>query len=468
MHSSQSSNSQQTVENVDASADRKIKGKDILYCIITWILRIVLGAVFLFSGFTKGVDPWGSLYKVNDYLAALGISMPGSVVLVGVFLLCIIEFLIGMSLLLGCYRRSAPIGALLMMAIMLPLSLWIAIADPVADCGCFGDALLISNWATFGKNIAITAGLIWIVKFNLRYKGLISPAFQWMAVIASGAYLAIIGLWGYQVQPLIDFRQYKIGTSLISEDSHSEDPSFIFVYEKNGKKYEFSDTDIIPDDPEYKFIERREIYSDNSEKEKLSGDFRVWDRDVEEDVTDEAIDSEGKQILILIPSVKDISASTTWKINALHDWASNHNIDVDAVVAADSGDLDEWEDLSMPQYDIYISDDTVIKEVARGNPAIVYLVNGKVGWKSTLAALDDAYFDNPKENSDINKFSRDYSTILRNMTVIYTAVMILLIIISMIPRIAGRFHPWQLKKLRSNHGDKALHEESSSHDTTVR
>ena len=147
--------------------------------------RIVTGGVFVFSGFVKGIDPWGTVYKMDEYLVAMGMPLYDSLILAGVFGLCALEFLIGIYLIFGCYRKSAPMLALLFMCVMLPLTLWIAIADPVADCGCFGDALVISNWATFWKNVAITCLIIWLIKSNRRVPCIITPAFQWMAFVAT-------------------------------------------------------------------------------------------------------------------------------------------------------------------------------------------------------------------------------------------------------------------------------------------
>ncbi|MDE6298326.1 MAG: DoxX family membrane protein, partial [Muribaculaceae bacterium] len=148
---------------------------------LTWILRIFVGGVFMFSGLTKAIDPWGTLYKVEDYLQVMGLDIWPNLKLVGVFGLCAIEFLTGIFILAGCFRRSAAIMAAVIMAFMLPFSLWIAIDDPVADCGCFGDAFIISNWATFWKNVVISSAILWLIKNNKKCRWLVTPALQWIA-----------------------------------------------------------------------------------------------------------------------------------------------------------------------------------------------------------------------------------------------------------------------------------------------
>ena len=414
-------------------------------------MRLLVGAVFIYSGFVKAVDPWGTLYKFEEYVTAMGIPMFHSLLVAGVFALCALEFCIGICALLGCYRRSTPICAAAMMAVMLPLTLWIAIADPVADCGCFGDALIISNWATFWKNVIISAAIVWLLRFNRRAVTVISPAFQWMAIIASLLFIFAISLYGYMVQPLIDFRPYEIGKPIAessagknadasNDDSADEDEQFVFVYEKDGEKKEFTVDDNLPDEEDgWKFIERKELSPKSKpiKNAKKGGDdaaFRLWDNESGEDVTDKAIRHNGRQILLLMPDLKDASIAVTWNINSLYGWATKHNIDLIAVVSGTESDIADWKDLSMPEYPIYTADDTAIKEVARGNPAVVYTENGIVKWKSTLSSLNTDDFNAPGTPGDPKLFARNSSRTLFNLTAIYLAVMAVVIILSMTPR----------------------------------
>ena len=184
--------------------------------IVTWIFRIIVGCVFIISGFVKAIDPWGSLYKFEEYIAALGVPMLHTLLLTGVFGLCALEFLIGIFTIAGCYRKSCPVVALIFMCIMLPLTLWIAICNPVSDCGCFGDYIILSNWATFWKNVIIILMVIWLVKFNRFFTAIISPAFQWMAFVISLVFIITISIHGYIDQPFLDFRPYKAGKEIVN------------------------------------------------------------------------------------------------------------------------------------------------------------------------------------------------------------------------------------------------------------
>ena len=230
--------------------------------LLTWLMRFAVGSVFIVSGLTKGIDPWGTYYKTAEYLTAMHFPIEewGNAVLVFAFLLFSVEFSVGVSLFLGCYRKAAPIMAAVFMLVMLPLTLWIAVADPVADCGCFGDFLVISNWATFIKNCLISVAVVWLLKFNTKAMCLIAPSAQWLATVGAAAYIVAVGYIGYWRQPLIDFRPYAVGNRLFAEEDDSEfEPVYAFVYEKDGVEKAFGEDDELPDESDgWTFVRREE------------------------------------------------------------------------------------------------------------------------------------------------------------------------------------------------------------------
>lgn len=361
---------------------------DLVIRILTWFFRIGCGGLFIFSGFVKAIDPWGTLFKIEEYLGVFGIPLSFSLLRLIVFALCAIEFIVGCFLLLGCFRKSCPIFALLIMFFMLPLTAWIAIENPVADCGCFGDAVVISNWATFWKNIALTLGIIWLIKYNLRGMCLITPVFQWLAVVASGIFILVIELVGFFYQPLLEFRQFPEGEELFYTEEGNE--SGIDVFDLN------------------------------------SG----------EDMNEEAMNPDGKELVVMIPKVSMVSPATTWKLNSLYEWSQENDVKMIGIVSGSQEEIEEWEDLSMTAYPLYLADDTTIKEVVRGNPGIVYLDKGKIVWKSTLSAIDVDDFLSPGVSGDATTFSRDNTRLLLNWVFIYLVVMAFLVMISFTPRLA--------------------------------
>jgi len=430
---------------------------------LTWMARVVVGVTFIFSGFTKSVDPWGTLYKIQDYLAAMGLDVWTNLLIVGAFMLCAGEFALGGMLLFGCYRKATPILLTAVMAVMLPLTLWIAIADPVADCGCFGDALIISNWGTFWKNVVLSLLSIWLLKYNEKARCLITPYMQWLGITATGIFIVIVEFFGYSIQPLIDFRPYKVGGPIVElTENDDNDEEFVFVYEKEGKRQDFS-IDNLPDESEgWVFVDRKALKQETSGKNNRSQqnahslNFRIWSEDGEEDITAEVAAPEGKRLFLMMPELAQVSIATTWQINSLYTWANQNNIDMIAVVNGNEKEIEQWRDLSLASYPIYTADDTQIKEVVRGNPAVVYTDNGKIVWKSSLRALNTDDFLAPGTSADPKSFLRDDNKILRDITIGYIIILAALVFLSFTPSVARLlFH----KKTDTTHDGKAHHVE---------
>ena len=400
-----------------------------------WPVRLITGFVFILSGFLKGVDPWGTFYKFEEYIQAFGLNFWHNLVISGVFILCILEFLIGIFLVLGCFRKSVPWVAAFLMCFMLPLTLWIAISNPVSECGCFGDAIVISNWATFWKNVVLSFGIIFLIFYNKDAKCLITPYLQWIVLIVSIIFVLVIEIFGYSYQPLLDFRKFPEGLDLSQESGLSASgPQYLFIYQKENEIREFSENDIPDEDQGWIFKERKLLkednFHDNDNPQDVSLEF--WDKDGDFYNVSEVLDLKGKEIVLLSPDLKKVSMATTWKINSLNEWAQKNDIKMIAIVAGNEKDIDEWEDLSMPDYPIYLADDSLIKQIVRGNPGVILLDDGKIIWKSTLKAIN---IDNltASDNNGLYDFIDNKKSILRNCIFLYIIVLGFFIILSLIP-----------------------------------
>ena len=424
MQSSQSSNSR------SSRLDR------FFHPAVVWVLRFLVGAVFILSGFTKSIDPWGSFYKIGEYLEALGLDIPSSFIVMGAFLLGGIEFVVGFLLLLGCYRRSAVWILLLMMAFMLPLTLYIAVANPVADCGCFGDFLVISNTATFIKNIFLTAMLVYLVPFNHRAEGLFVPYVQWIVGGLLSLYILIVALYGYNVQPLIDFRRFAPGTELLSTTGTDEsgDVDFEFIYEKDGRKESFT-IDNLPDST-WTFIDRKLL----SGSEDISDGFSVIVDG--EDVAPEIIDTETDQFVVTIPELRAVDLSYTYLLNELNDYISERGGSMVALVNGDDKGIEWWRDVSMASYPIYSAEPTLIKELARGRAAIVYLHEGVVEWKRTLSSISYSFVTETPPGEITDRLNPATGYVLNTLTLIFAAIIVVIMILDRSGRLVG----WLIKR----------------------
>lgn len=397
------------------------------------LLRFVVGGVFVFSGFVKAIDPWGSVYKFGEYLTAFGLSDFDGLLLMMAVAVATAEFMLGVFTVVGAYRRFAPVAMLLMMAAMLPLTLYLAVSDIVGNCGCFGDAVVMSNWAAFWKNVALTLGICYLVRYNKKVKNLYGFAVQWIVGFLSLAYALLIAFAGYYYQPLIDFRPYTVGSVLKQNagdkdaESRDEGENYVFVYEKGGERRDFS-IDSLPD-ASWTFVDRHikpdVLAGNHSESDDLH--IAILDKDFQP--ADSVILTEGEQLLFLFPDMKDVGVSYTYLINEMYDYAQSHGISVIGITSASEAELDEWNDLSMASYELYHADDSQIKMLARGNPAVVYLKDGKIEWKRTLQSMS---MDVISADEDMDSLASDFDARkwLGGLTCTYIAAMLLLLIIN--------------------------------------
>ena len=354
--------------------------------VVVILLRIIIGATFVVSGFVKAIDPMGSVYKFQEYFSALQLTtMAGSEVVLA-FIVPALELTLGVMLLTGCLRRATPIMLLAMMAIMLPLTYFLATTNAVPDCGCFGDAIKLSNWQTFWKNVALTLGLIYLVFQNKSVPCIYGPVVQWIVMVLTFALSIVISYIGYAWQPLIDFRPYKVGTHIGSQMAPVSGDDFVFIYEKGGRQQEFS-IDSVPDEEDgWTFVGRKKTTPDLSPAQKAElNAFSIFDNG--NDVTEEVLDSTTNQLLVLIPDFNKVNRAYAFVLNDFARACADKGATLYAVASASQEQIEQWASLTEPTYPIYTGDDSEIKMLARGNPAVVYVENGVVVWKRTFSSL---------------------------------------------------------------------------------
>lgn len=368
MQSSHSSNSAN-----NPAAERRLSTR-----VAVWILRVAVGGLFVMSGLVKAIDPWGFVFKLEDYLAAFGMAIPRSIVLTGAVLVCLYEFIFGLLLATGCCRRVAPWALTVMQAVMLPLTAYIAIANPVSDCGCFGDFWVISNTATFVKNIFITAALVFlIVKGAAVGKPLFRAPIQWLVEIIAALYLIGVSLVGYNMQPLVDFRPFAPGKELVKTDDETDDIKFI--YEKDGNRETFDAYSLPGND--WTYVDRIEPAAATH-----SHSLHILDEDGD-DITADVLPAEGKLLICVIPEPGRADISYTYFLNELHAAADSSGIAMMALLGTGRKGIERWKDVSMASYPCYSAEDTELKELARGIMSLVMVNDGRVVAKATLSSL---------------------------------------------------------------------------------
>lgn len=368
--------------------------KFLLFKTCVWLARIVVGLTFVVSGWAKAVDPWGFIYKIEDYLTVWSIDVAREITLTGAISLSVAEFITGVLIVTGCWRRLSVMVAAGFMTVMLPLTAYIAIADPVPDCGCFGDFIIISNTATFLKNIVLSALVIYLLKYNPRIKGLYRHSLQWQTVAVSMVFVVTVSFIGYRYQPVVDFRPFKTG-SVFPPASAEDDPDVTFVYSKDGEEREYN-IDNLPDST-WTFvsrIDRTDATDDNS--------FAVFDG--YDDVTGLLVSD--KPLLLLV--VNDPGAGYLYRSRLVMQFAAlieREGGEMVAILAADADGVEKWRNLAAIDTDIFTADDTSLKMLARGDTALVYIVDGHIVWKRNIASFSPDLFDSADENVSLNEMS---------------------------------------------------------------
>ena len=316
------------------------------------VCRIVLAVTFVLSGFVKAVDPLGTQYKLHDYLAAMGVGslVPDFVTLVGAVLLAAVEFCLGVLLLFAIRRRMTSRLILILMSIMTALTVWIYIADPVSDCGCFGDALVLTNGETLLKNIVLLACSVVIWKWPLEMVRFISHTNQW--IISNYTALFILFVAGYALYdlPQFDFRPYHVGTNL------------------------------------------REGWQKMMEGEESPySEFFIESLEDGEDVTEEILNDEGYTFLLVSPHLENADDSQLDLINQAYEYAEDNGYTFYCLTASGEKGISRWRDITGAEYPFAQTDETTLKTIIRSNPGLLLLKDGIVIRKWSHNRLPDEY-----------------------------------------------------------------------------
>lgn len=349
--------------------------------ILVEVSRIILGCVFVFSGFVKAVDPLGSTYKFQDYFAAFGMDGLKFIALSSSFFLSGLEFVLGIFLLLAVYRRFTAIVTLLFMSFMTCLTLYLAIKNPVTDCGCFGDALIISNWETFYKNIIL---MVFTVVVFLWYK-LMTPVFSSRSSSLVSLYVCMfilgISTYCYRNLPILDFRPYKIGANIpekmvIPDGAPHDVYETTFIYEKDGVKQEFTLENYPANDPSWKFVDSKSVLVKKGYTPPIH-DFTIVTT-TGEDITQEVLSDTTYSFLLIAHKLDKANDSDVDKINELYDFSQRFGYGYYMLTASTPDQIVEWAENTGAEYKICTADDVTLKTIIRSNPGMMLIKNGTI------------------------------------------------------------------------------------------
>ena len=315
------------------------------------IARLVLAIVLILSGFVKAVDPLGTQYKIHDYLQAVELAqyVPDFITLSAAVLLSAIEFGLGICLLFAIRRRVVTMLTLIMMLVMTPITLWLALANPISDCGCFGDAVVLTNWQTLAKNVVLLILAIIVRRWPLEMMRFISRSNQWIVINYSALFIVAVSGWSLYDLPYFDFRPYHIGTDLRAG----------WLKMMEGEESPYSDF----------FVERLPNIAENDSTQQTLES---------EDITEPMLLNQGYTFLLVSPHLEQADDSQLDRINEVHEYAQDYDYPFYCLTASGKQGIQQWKDRTGAEYPFCQTDDIVLKTMIRSNPGLMLLKDGKV------------------------------------------------------------------------------------------
>ena len=379
------------------------------------VCRFVLAATFIFSGYVKAIDPLGTLYKLKDYAAAMSLNgLLPDWALVGVAIaLGALEFALGVLMLFAVRRHVVSRITLAFMTAMTVLTLWIFVADPVKDCGCFGDALKLTNGETLLKNIVLIACAALVAWRPVDMARFISRSNQWIVRYYTVAYIVITSVYCLYTLPIFDFRPYHVGMNIkqgMEIPEGAEQPEFesTFLLKKNGETREFT-LDNYPDST-WEYVDTRTVQTKKGYEPPIH-DFALTSCDTGEDITEQVLTKKGYTFLLVSPRLAVADDSNFGDIDQIYEYAEENGADFYCVTASANDEIERWRDLTGAEYQFCNADETTLKTMIRSNPGLILLKDGTIIGKwshNALPQTDD--LTAPLQQLTIGKAQNDSTT----------------------------------------------------------
>ena len=379
------------------------------------VCRFVLAATFIFSGYVKAIDPLGTLYKLKDYATAMSLNglLPDWALVVLAIALGALEFALGVFMLFAVRRHVVSRITLAFMTAMTVLTLWIFVADPVKDCGCFGDALKLTNGETLLKNIVLSACAALVAWRPADMARFISRSNQWIVRYYTVAYIVITSVYCLYTLPIFDFRPYHVGMNIkqgMEIPEGAEQPEFesTFLLKKNGETREFT-LDNYPDST-WEYVDTRTVQTKKGYEPPIH-DFALTSCDTGEDITEQVLTKKGYTFLLVSPRLAVADDSNFGDIDQIYEYAEENGIDFYCVTASSNDEIERWRDLTGAEYQFCNADETTLKTMIRSNPGLILLKDGTIIGKwshNALPQTDD--LTAPLQQLTIGKAQNDSTT----------------------------------------------------------
>lgn len=367
--------------------------------IIGSLCRSLLGITFIFSGFVKCVDPLGTVYKIEDYLMAFGGWFTDLMPLAGTAAVALIalEWTLGVCMLFNVRTSITAWLSLVFYLVMTPLTLWIALTNPVSDCGCFGDAIVLTNWQTFWKNVV----LFILVIVLLGCKKYIPQLLSWwgelvVLLLALGASATIMA-YSYTHLPPMDFRPYKVGNHIptlmeVPEGAPVDEYAITLIYEKDGIEQEFTLENYPKGDSTWTFVDQQSVLIKKGYEPPIH-DFEILTMNFE-DITYDILESEEPITLITMYDLDKTNRTQAAKLTGIYHACMERGEQCYFLTGSGEEQIYAFgEEIGMDIETIESAfctiDPVTLKTIVRANPGMFVVQNGTIMEKHNLRQMNE-------------------------------------------------------------------------------
>ena len=405
------------------------------------LCRIIVGIVFIYSGFVKGIDPLGSDYKFTDYFNAFGMGWMNATTLFFSFALSLAEFLIGTALLFNLWVSRMAWGSLLFMAFFTPLTLVLALTNPVSDCGCFGDAMILTNWQTFWKNIILFLLAIMIFVYRKEYKSSLSLMGQFSFLTLAGAGMLCLSIYCYRHLPVLDFRPYAVGKN-ITEGMRLPEGAKPDQYEVT-LKYKNKQTGEIRSFTEENYPWQDTLnweYESSSERLVKKGYITpIHDLVIEHptlgNITEEILEDDNHTILAVAYNLNQSDTQYQPAINRLAEYARKKGIRFYGLTSSTERDIEAYKKRNHVPYEFCTADEIQLKTMIRPNPGVIILRDCTILDKWAGKDVPDV---KELQDTDLTAYCVYSREQMQRIYLVYSIILLFFVAYLLIPRRKGK------------------------------
>lgn len=352
---------------------------------LTWISRITVGVLFIVSGLIKANDPIGFGIKLHDYWMVFGMEWLDVISVPLAVFICVAEVVLGAATLTGTKMRFVSWSLLLMIIFFTFLTFYSAYFNKVTDCGCFGDAIKLTPWQSFWKDIILLFFILILFIQRNKITSVLSPTGDKIVLIGSGLLVTIFSIYCIRHLPVIDFRAYKIGSNIpekmkIPEGAPQDEFQTVLYYKnlKTGERKEFT-VDNYPwqDTLNWKWDTTVTKLVKKGFEPPIH-DFKIMSQDGSTDYTEDILNNPDYNFLLIAYDITKTDREVQPKINEFAEKCQKHGINFIGLSASGSQAVDQFRHEVQAMYDYYVTDETVLKTMIRSNPGLIMLKKGTV------------------------------------------------------------------------------------------